>query len=219
MEEQKDESREKKAMLRAGILARRKELSAEERKEWDGRISKRLFQSEEFKAALNASPRPCVYCYVSVRNEAGTEGIIRELLGMGCTVAVPRVEGKEMAFYYIGGPEDLVCGCMNIPEPAKGCVLAEEKAAPVIVPGVAFGEDGSRTGYGGGYYDRFFEREPGHLKIGVCYEFQLKGAVPSGPFDVKMDWIVTERRSLRPDWAEKERAGNGNPQQPDTGRG
>lgn len=68
--------------------------------------------------------------------------------------------------------------------------------APVIVPGVAFGQDFSRLGYGGGYYDRFFEREPDHRKIGICYEFQMETALPSEDFDVKMDVIATPDRCL-----------------------
>ena len=78
----------------------------------------------------------------------------------------------------------------------EGCRKAAEPGAPVIVPGVAFGQDFSRLGYGGGYYDRFFEREPDHRKIGICYEFQMETALPSEDFDVKMDVIATPDRCL-----------------------
>ena len=55
-----------------------------------------------------------------------------------------------------------------------------------------FGRDGSRIGYGGGYYDRFFSREPGHKKAGYCFSFQLFDQTPSGKYDEKMDLVITE---------------------------
>lgn len=81
-----------------------------------------------------------VYCYADVRNEAGTELLIRDLLSRGVRVALPKVEGKEMFFYYIGGPDDIEPGFMNIPEPGPACRPAEKQTAPVIVPGLVLEE-------------------------------------------------------------------------------
>ena len=39
----------------------------------------------------------------------------------------------------------------------------------VIVPGSVFGRDGSRYGYGKGYYDRFFAKNPKLKRYAVCY--------------------------------------------------
>ena len=44
----------------------------------------------------------------------------------------------------------------NIFEPESGDRLAAEKLDLVIVPLVAFDEEGHRVGMGGGYYDRTF---------------------------------------------------------------
>lgn len=180
-----------KGELRSRILSARKALNGEERLVWDSRIRERLLALPEILEADS------VYCYADVRNEAGTGLLIRDLLSRGVRVALPRVEGKEMFFYYIGGPDDIEPGFMNIPEPGPACRPAEKQTAPVIVPGHVFGRDFFRIGYGGGFYDRFFEREPVHWKAGVCYEFQLTDAVLSEEHDVRMDCIVTPDRCLK----------------------
>lgn len=181
---------EEKARLRQKVKRLRRETSEKERFLWDQKLAKQILSMGCWQ------PGDCVYCYISVRNEAGTEMLLRELWNRKIQAAVPRVRGKEMDFYYISGMEDLEPGAMGIPEPREGCRKAAEPGAPVIVPGVAFGQDFSRLGYGGGYYDRFFEREPEHLKIGMCYEFQLETELPSERFDVKMDAIITPDRRL-----------------------
>lgn len=179
-----------KDRLRQKAKRLRRETSEKERRVWDQKLAEQILSMDCWQ------PGDCVYCYISVRNEAGTERLLREFWNRKIQVAVPRVRGKEMDFYYISGMEDLEPGAMGIPEPREGCRKAAEPGAPVIVPGVAFGQDFSRLGYGGGYYDRFFEREPDHLKIGICYEFQLETELPSEKFDVKMDVIVTPDRRL-----------------------
>jgi 5-formyltetrahydrofolate cyclo-ligase len=64
----------------------------------------------------------------------------------------------------------------------------------VLVPGVAFDKRGYRVGYGGGYYDRFFNKlEKGVIKIGLCYEMQILPEVPTDIYDIPIDYIITEK--------------------------
>lgn len=190
MKEKAGKPAEEKEELRQKVKRLRRQLTEKDRLFWDRKLAEQILFLGSWQ------PGDCVYCYISVRNEAGTEALIQELWNRKIQVAVPRVQGKEMDFYYISKMEDLEPGAMGIPEPREGCRKAAEPGAPVIVPGVAFGQDFSRLGYGGGYYDRFFEREPDHRKIGICYEFQMETALPSEDFDVKMDVIATPDRCL-----------------------
>ena len=179
-----------KADLRKKVLELRKNLKEEETAGWDNAIFQKIKEMELEKQF------DTIYCYISVRGETGTEALIRWYLEQGVKVAVPRVKGKEMDFYYIDRFEDLEPGCFGIPEPNKGCRLAECQEAPVIVPGVAFSERFERTGYGAGYYDRFFEKEPQHKKIAICYDFQIAEAIAVDQYDVLMDQIITPERKL-----------------------
>lgn len=190
MEQKAGKAAAEKGRIRQKMKKLRGQVSEDRRACWDRKLAKRLFSMDEWKQEC------CVYCYISVRNEAGTEALIQELWDRNISVAVPKVQGKDMDFYYINSMEDLEPGAMGIPEPKSACRKAVSQDAPVIVPGLAFSQDFSRLGYGGGYYDRFFEKEPKHLKIGICYEFQLEPELLSEPWDTDMDVIVTPDRCL-----------------------
>ena len=81
-------------------------------------------------------------------------------------------------------------------EPKEGCRKAVPGRQPVIVPGSTFGMDGSRYGYGKGYYDRFFAKNPKLLRYAVCYENQLENTLVTEKYDVGMHRIYTEQREI-----------------------
>lgn len=181
-----------KAELRKKILGHRKNITEHDVSIWNGQIKLRLSSLE----MLTREHTDTIYCYISVRGEAGTEEIIRHYLSEGFRVAVPRVKGKSMDFYYIKDYNDLKPGGFGIPEPDLSCEKAECETAPVIVPGVAFSRRFERTGYGAGFYDRFFEREPDHEKIAICYDFQLTEAIAVEAHDILMDYVLTPKEHL-----------------------
>lgn len=57
---------------------------------------------------------------------------------------------------------------------------------------------GNRMGYGGGFYDRFFAEEPGHLRWGLAYEFQIFSHIPCEEWDQKMERILTPKQVIFP---------------------
>lgn len=180
-----------KAELRTKILNERKRILPEQRERWDAAILDRI------KGLSFPGEEALVYCYVSVRGEAGTEALICWLRSLGIRVALPRVCGKTMAFYVCNSPEELHPGAYGIPEPGPNCPPACEEQAPVIVPGVAFSETFHRIGYGAGYYDRFFAKEPLHPRIAICYDFQLLKDFAADPYDIPMHAIVTPSGIIR----------------------
>ena len=73
-------------------------------------------------------------------------------------------------------------------------VSAEEKTAwdrEVLVPGMAFTQDGRRLGKGGGYYDCFLEREPDHETLALAYGFQMVETLPGEEHDRPVDMVIT----------------------------
>ena len=73
-----------------------------------------------------------------------------------------------------------------------------EAAVPqvVFVPLLAWDTSLARLGYGGGYYDRTLQALQGVRAIGFGFESQRLDRVPVGPYDVRLDAIVTESRVL-----------------------
>lgn len=128
-----------KQEIRAYVLQKRRTLLPEEKQRWDEALLERLHP-------LFPSAGTAVYAYTSVRGEASTEYLIDELLKRGCRVALPRVFGREMRFFYVTDRSQLVAGAYGIPEPADGCQEADAPKALVITPGVGFSKDGNRIG-------------------------------------------------------------------------
>ena len=62
----------------------------------------------------------------------------------------------------------------------------------VLVPVVAFSRDGNRLGYGGGFYDKWFSKNPGTIKIGLAYSFQQFDDFITEGHDIKLDFVISE---------------------------
>jgi len=68
----------------------------------------------------------------------------------------------------------------------------------IIVPCLAFDLNGNRLGYGGGYYDRTFEKlnnlNKNFISIGYAYDDQIVSNVPVETSDYKLDYVLTEKQ-------------------------
>ncbi len=179
-------SREMKKDLRKRIRECRERISKEEKERWD------VLLYEQLITLLKETDFPIssVYLYLDFRGEAGTGRILEALWAKNIPVALPRVEGEEIFFYTVQGWTDVCPGYMGIEEPSAGCCPAEDKYALVLVPGVAFDREGRRLGYGGGYYDRFFVREPEHPRWGLAYAFQMVEKLPAEEWDQRVEQVI-----------------------------
>ena len=62
---------------------------------------------------------------------------------------------------------------------------------------MAFDKDLNRIGYGGGYYDRYLKKikKEKLISIGLAYSFQKVKKIPINKFDMKLDFIITEKNT------------------------
>ena len=61
---------------------------------------------------------------------------------------------------------------------------------------VGYDDNLNRLGYGGGFYDRYlqkFSKDRKILKIGLAYSFQKIKKIPINKYDIKLDFIITEK--------------------------
>ena len=136
--------------------------------------------------------------YVDFRNEVATREIISDLLDLGKEVYLPVTlkEEKKLIPKRIFSLDNLVSGAYGILEPRIDAPTIDNSLLDVvIVPGSVFDKNGYRTGYGGGYYDRFLESTDA-LKVGVCFDFQLVDDVFPENHDKRMNFIITEKEVL-----------------------
>ena len=181
-----------KLLFRKQALKKRSELfeSADKKKEADLKIF------ENLKTSGLIGKAEIVLTYVSYRNEADTLMLIDHLLSEGIKVAVPRCRKQgQMDFFTIEDLSELKTSSMGIPEPEydEERLVRDFTGALCIVPGTAFDLKGNRTGYGGGYYDRFLSREKNVTSAGICYSSLIYDEVPSEPHDISVDHIITEK--------------------------
>lgn len=192
---------EKKKKIRSVYLKRRNKLEPEKRKAASEKIRKRLYASKRFKAAQT------IFVYASYKSEVQTKELIQDALKMGKRVAVPKVVGEEMHFYEILSWEELFPGYQGILEPQ---ISGRESLIPtdsdlIVLPGAVFDRRGGRIGYGGGYYDRYWDRIHGTggnkpYLLALAYHCQMyPGKIPLEEHDIKMDCILTERGAILPD--------------------
>ena len=75
---------------------------------------------------------------------------------------------------------------------AASPTLPLEDIGVVLVPGLAFGLDGTRLGHGGGHYDRLLGGLRRTDRIGVTVEGLVVSSLPTEGHDVAMNLIATE---------------------------
>lgn len=174
-----------KEEIRNQMLRMRAELALSDWEEKTGAIARLVIGQEAFRGARD------VLCYLDVRGEAGTKGILEAALTAGKRVWAPRVTGRRMEFYRLRSLDAVRPGVYGIPEP-ESQEMAELEEGLAIVPGVAFDGRGNRLGYGGGYYDRFLTAHPAFTSIGICFGFQMVQSLPAEETDRPVQCLITE---------------------------
>ena len=133
-------------------------------------------------------------CYYPVNYELNTIELIKKLIKNNYLVGLPVIKKNyHMDFYEYRTNDPLNVSRYGIPEPIK-----QKKLVPTIlvIPMVAFDKNCNRLGYGGGYYDRFLEKNQNInlIKIGLAFSFQKVNQLPVNKFDKKLDYIFTEKK-------------------------
>lgn len=130
-------------------------------------------------------------CYVSLPEEVETFKIIEALLKTK-QVCVPKVEGSIMHFYQIYSLDELKEGCFHVLEPIKGKRIDPVDIDCMIVPMLAYDQQGYRVGYGKGYYDKYFASGFNGYKLGIAFSFQYVDKINYDEFDYRIDEVITE---------------------------
>lgn len=132
------------------------------------------------------------------RHEVDLRALDAALRARDVRLFYPAIEPDTgvMTFRYVGDVAALEEQGYGFAEPPADAEAAEALDA-VIVPAIAVDPTGHRIGYGAGYYDRTLPRYcPPAVAIAVAYDWQLVVEVPASEFDVRVDAVVTDTRTL-----------------------
>lgn len=176
---------ESKKDIRNRVLAVRNNMNE---KDWEEKCHKICQKVVAHPFFLEADT---IYCYVNFKSEVETRSIIEKAWTMNKKVAVPKVEGDEMSFYYISSFADLNEGYRGIMEP-NSRLQAQDEHVLIILPGAAFDKIHNRIGYGKGYYDKYLNAHKAHHTLALAFECQMVDNIAAEPFDICPEIIITE---------------------------
>lgn len=182
-----------KQELRKQLLEKRSKANQNTIRIISENIQKNFLESDLYKNCKE------ILVYVSTAREIATNKITDIALRDNKKIFCPLcLEQKGiMEFLRIYSEDDLEAGKYNIYAPKQGLPKAKNLKKPVmIVPALAFDENGFRIGYGGGYYDRYLSSHKNITTVGFCREENLYGNLPHDEFDKPVDIIITERRTI-----------------------
>ena len=138
--------------------------------------------------------------YVPVGSEFPTWPLIFLALQRGCLVYLPIVPklGRQLSFVRLDQNARWQLGAFNIPIPFNTEQCLAKNLDTVFVPLIGFDAALARLGQGGGFYDTTFafrRMRKSWLKprlIGLAFDCQRVDSLPSEPWDLRLDGMVTE---------------------------
>jgi 5-formyltetrahydrofolate cyclo-ligase len=138
-----------------------------------------------------------VIAYIAGENEIPTAALVEDIVTSGRQLYLPQSAHGERFVHWRPG-EALASGRGGVLEPLAGTPLQPDTPALALVPLVAWDRHGTRLGRGGGFYDRIFAGAlRSILRVGLAYEFQQSPELPREPWDVPLDYVITERRIVQ----------------------
>ncbi|GAA0482432.1 5-formyltetrahydrofolate cyclo-ligase [Salinibacillus aidingensis] len=180
---------DKKELRRQGIQ-NLKSLSETQRAHLSKKISNHVIDTEWFHKA------DIIGVTVSKSFELDTSYLIHKAWETGKKVCVPKCypnQNHHMKFFIITSFDQLerVYAGLLEPDPDQTVKIPGDQIDLLIVPGIWFDREGYRTGFGGGYYDRFL-KDFKHVTISLAANSQILPAVPRDDYDMPVQHLVTE---------------------------
>ena len=136
--------------------------------------------------------------YYPYNNELDCSEILKKFENKKYLITLPKIKNNfKMNFFEWTSKDPLTINKYGIPEPSSNKPRFPDI---IFVPLLAFDKDLNRVGYGGGYYDRYIQRikrKKKFLLIGLAYSFQKVKKIPTNKYDMKLDFIVTEKNVVK----------------------
>ena len=178
---------------RERLIAARLQLDAATLDEWRRRMDGYLERSFPALARTRLA-----FCW-PIKHEYDARHLAKTLRERGALTALPVVVAPKtpLAFREWHPGVELARGALDIPYPVNSPEITPDA---VLLPMNGWDAQGYRLGYGAGFFDRTLAslaKKP--VVIGVSYELARMETIHPQPWDIPVDYLVTERGVYRRD--------------------
>lgn len=182
-----EEIRNQKREIRKVNKQKRAEMPKDIKAERDREICDYIINSMSFKYA------DVLLMFCPTDEEINILPLFEAAKREGKRVAFPKCFAKGiMKFFYVDDLSMLKEGKYGIKAPDEGEEFVSSLHPLCIVPSLSATKNGTRLGYGGGFYDRFLHKFDG-ISMCVQYdEFVTEELPQERRYDKKFDVLVTE---------------------------
>ncbi|MFO3688311.1 5-formyltetrahydrofolate cyclo-ligase [Staphylococcus felis] len=173
-----------KKEIRARKIHAMKTLDVRKKEKADQWLKKQVIAHEQFQKAHS------IGIVLSMPHEVETDSIIKCALDLHKSVYVPKTnyQHKTMDFQKLTSLNQIGVDEKGIRYVNQNSIINNHLDL-VIVPGVAFSENGYRIGYGGGFFDRYLAAfKPETLSL--LYDIQLCENLPIDEYDYPVSELI-----------------------------
>ncbi|GAA1547064.1 5-formyltetrahydrofolate cyclo-ligase [Microbacterium ginsengiterrae] len=183
-----------KRALRADLRERRQLLSDQQREDAASGLTAQL---EELVAAHGAKS---ISCFLSTTTEPDTRAFITAAVQRGIRVLLPITRADGLLDWAVANDSDDVAeGMFGLPEPTGEVLgpIAVNDVDLMIIPAAAVDADGTRLGWGRGYFDKTIgSMENCPPVYAVTYDSEVLDSLPRELHDQPVTGVVTPTRTL-----------------------
>lgn len=172
-----------KKHIRRATIEKLKGFNKDKKSIADQWLANELFNTQAYQDAKS------IGFVLSMPNEVDTYHLIESSIMNDKKVYVPETDykNKRMSFKRLLSLNDIEKDEKGIYHAVSNTELTNDMDL-LVVPGVAFEENGYRIGYGGGYYDKFLTQFKTRT-VSLLYDFQLT-TFDKESFDQPVDQLI-----------------------------
>jgi len=178
------QSKVSRSTQRAALIAARRAISAQCRKQWDREISLQVYNW------CNANHFRTVGVYSPIQAEPSLSEVFPQLTELGIKLALPSapIPNQGLTFSAWAPGDELMKDRFGVLVPMETAPVVKPEV--LLIPCVGFTANGYRLGYGGGFYDRTLAEKPKPKTVGIAYKIsQCELEVQA--HDIALDFIIT----------------------------
>ncbi|MBE9567335.1 MAG: 5-formyltetrahydrofolate cyclo-ligase [Proteobacteria bacterium] len=184
--------------LRRFIRSQRQSLSTQQQHQHAQSLCQNLIKEKNYRNSRH------IACYLANDGEIDPHQLIEHAWFCGKQVYLPILSPLKKALYFVPyhAGDKLKLNRFNIPEPicSPSQWITAQQLDLLLLPLVAFDEQGNRMGMGGGFYDRTLSylqhrrywRKP--VLVGLAHEIQKVERLDTQSWDIPLDYIMTEKQ-------------------------